>query len=114
MAIAKMKLINISAEKEYLDDVLLKFVDLDYFHPEPAVKFIDTVHGLTSMDEENPVSEVLSRFKEICSDMDLDLPNIAMRDKDYDLGGMKNYMENVCINILFKMLSMIMLCLDFK
>lgn len=94
-AIAKMKLINISAEKEYLDDVLLKFVDLDYFHPEPAVKFIDTVHGLTSMDEENPVSEVLSRFKEICSDMDLDLPNIAMRDKDYDLGGMKNYMENV-------------------
>ena len=95
MAIAKMKLINISAEKEYLDDVLLKFVDLDYFHPEPAVKFIDTVHGLTSMDEENPVSEVLSRFKEICSDMDLDLPNIAMRDKDYDLGGMKNYMENV-------------------
>ncbi len=95
MAIAKMKLINISVEKEYLDDVLLKFVDLDYFHPEPAVKFIDTVHGLTSMDEENPVSEVLSRFKEICSDMDLDLPNIAMRDKDYDLGGMKNYMENV-------------------
>ena len=95
MAIAKMKLINISAEKEYLDDVLLKFVDLDYFHPEPAVKFIDTVHGLTSMDEENPVSEVLSRFKEICSDMDLDLPNIAVRDKDYDLGGMKNYMENV-------------------
>ena len=95
MAIAKMKLINVSAEKEYLDDVLLKFVDLDYFHPEPAVKFIDTVHGLTSMDEENPVSEVLSRFKEICSDMDLDLPNIAMRDKDYDLGGMKNYMENV-------------------
>lgn len=95
MAIAKMKLINISAEKEYLDDVLLKFVDLDYFHPEPAVKFIDTVHGLTSMDEENPVSEVLSRFKEICSDMDLDLPNIAMRDKNYDLGGMKNYMENV-------------------
>ncbi|MFR9256866.1 MAG: hypothetical protein ACLVJ6_15975 [Merdibacter sp.] len=47
------------------------------------------------MDEENPVSEVLSRFKEICSDMDLDLPNIAMRDKNYDLGGMKNYMENV-------------------
>lgn len=95
MAIAKMKLVNISAEKEYLDDVLLRFIDLDYFHPEPAVKFIDTVHGLTSMDEENPVTEVLSRFKEICSDMDLDMPNIAMRDKDYDLNKMKNYMEDV-------------------
>ena len=95
MAIAKMKLINISAEKEYLDDVLLKFVDMNYFHPEPAVKFIDTVHGLTSMDEENPVSEVLSRFKEICSDMSLDLPNIAMREKNYDLDKMKTYIEEV-------------------
>ncbi len=95
MAIAKMKLINISAEKEYLDDVLLKFVDLDYFHPEPAVKFIDRVHGLTSMDEENPVSETLSRFKEICSDMDLELPEITMREKDYDLQGMKDYIESV-------------------
>ncbi len=95
MAIAKMKLINISAEKEYLDDVLLRFVDMNYFHPEPAVKFIDTVHGLTSMDEENPVSEVLSRFKEICSDMSLELPNIAMREKNYDLDKMKAYIEEV-------------------
>lgn len=95
MAIAKMKLINISGEKEYLDDVLLKFVDLDYFHPEPAARFIDTVHGLTSMDEENPVSEVLSRFKEICSDMQLEMPKIAMREKEYDLSGMKEYMESV-------------------
>ena len=95
MAIAKMKLINISAEKEYLDDVLLRFVDMNYFHPEPAVKFIDTVHGLTSMDEENPVSEVLSRFKEICSDMSLELLNIAMREKNYDLDKMKAYIEEV-------------------
>ena len=50
MAIAKMKLITISAEKEHLLDVLQKFIDLDYFHPEPASKFIDSVHGLSSMD----------------------------------------------------------------
>ena len=48
MAIAKMKLITISAEKEHLLDVLQKFIDLDYFHPEPASKFIDSVHGLSS------------------------------------------------------------------
>ena len=58
MAIAKMKLITISAEKEHLLDVLQKFIDLDYFHPEPASKFIDSVHGLSSMDEENPVAEL--------------------------------------------------------
>ena len=50
---------------------------------------------LTSMDEENPVSETLSRFKEICSDMDLELPEITMREKDYDLQGMKDYIESV-------------------
>ena len=61
MAIAKMKLITISAEKEHLLDVLQKFIDLDYFHPEPASKFIDSVHGLSSMDEENPVAELSAR-----------------------------------------------------
>ena len=49
MAIAKMKLINITADNEYLNDVLLKFVDLNYFHPEPASKFVDSVHGLTTL-----------------------------------------------------------------
>lgn len=95
MAIAKMKLINITGDNEYLNDVLLKFVDLDYFHPEPATKFVDSVHGLTTLVEENPIVEVLNHFKEVVSDMELDVPEKEMRSRDYDLDEMKAYIDDI-------------------
>lgn len=95
MAIAKMKLVNIIADKEYLNDVLLKFVDLDYFHPEPASKFVDSVHGLTTMNEDNPITEPLTHFRELCEAMELTLPEVRMRNKEYDLVRMQRYMDEV-------------------
>ena len=95
MAIAKMKLINITGDNEYLNDVLLKFVDLDYFHPEPATKFVDSVHGLTTLVEENPIVEVLNHFKEVVSDMELDVAEKEMRSRDYDLNEMKAYVDDI-------------------
>lgn len=95
MAIAKMKLINITADKEYLDDVLLKFVDLDYFHAEPASKFVDSVHGLTTMNEENPITEPLSHFREVCAEMELELPEVKMRNKEYHLDKISRYVDDV-------------------
>lgn len=95
MAIAKMKLINITGDNEYLNDVLLKFVDLDYFHPEPATKFVDSVHGLTTLVEENPIVEVLNHFKEVVSDMELDVAEKEMRSRDYDLNEMKAYIDDI-------------------
>lgn len=95
MAIAKMKLINITGDNEYLNDVLLKFVDLDYFHPEPATKFVDSVHGLTTLVEENPIVEVLNHFKEVVSDMELDVAEKEMRSRDYDLDEMKAYIDDI-------------------
>lgn len=95
MAIAKMKLINITGDNEYLNDVLLKFVDLDYFHPEPATKFVDSVHGLTTLVEENPIVEVLNHFKEVVSDMELDVPEKEMRSRDYNLDEMKAYIDDI-------------------
>lgn len=95
MAIAKMKLVNISADKAYLDDVLLKFVDLDYFHPEPASKFIDSVHGLTSMNEDNPITEPLNRFYEIVAQMQLELKQVSIREKEYNLSEMMQYVEDI-------------------
>lgn len=95
MAIAKMKLVNITGDNEYLNDVLLKFVDLDYFHPEPASKFVDSVHGLTTLNEENPIIEVLNHFKEVIQDMDLDVPDREMRSRDYDLAHINAYVDEV-------------------
>ena len=95
MAIAKMKLVNITADNEYLSDVLLKFVDMDYFHPEPASKFVDTVHGLTTLSDENPIAEVLAYTKEVVAAMQLDLPQIQMKSRDYDLAKIQSYVERV-------------------
>lgn len=95
MAISKMKLINITGDNEYLDDVLLRFVALDCFHPEPASKFVDSVHGLTSLLEENPITEVLTHFNEVTTEMDLDIPAKDVRDRDYDLDRIKTYIDKI-------------------
>ena len=93
MAIAKMKLVSISGDNEYLDDVLLRFVDLDCMHPEPASKFVDSVHGLTTLNDENPVSELLNHFYEIVEDMKLDVKEMKSRDKDYDVKKMQETLD---------------------
>ena len=95
MAIAKMKLINIIGDNEYLNDVLLKFVALDYFHPEPASKFVDSVHGLTTLPDENPVIDVLNHFNEVATEMDLDIAESDVRSRDYDLDQMNAYVDDI-------------------
>lgn len=95
MAISKMKLINIIGDNEYLNDVLLKFVALDYFHPEPASKFVDSVHGLTTLPDENPVIDVLNHFNEVVNDMDLQLPHSDVASRDYDLDQMNSYIDQI-------------------
>lgn len=95
MAISKMKLINIIGDNEYLNDVLLKFVTLDYFHPEPASKFVDSVHGLTTLPDENPIIEVLHHLYEVLGEMAMELPARDIRSLDYDLDKIKAYMNGV-------------------
>lgn len=95
MAISKMKLVNITADNEYLSDVLLRFVDLDCFHPELASKFVDSVHGLTTLNEENPITDVLQHFYEVIHDMEMQIPALDVKDRNYDLDRIKNYIEGI-------------------
>ena len=95
MAISKMKLVNILADNEYLNDVLLKFVELDYFHPEPASKFVDSVHGLTTLSDENPITDVLTHFNEVLQDMDMTLPVKDVKNGEYDLEGIRKYIDSI-------------------
>lgn len=95
MGIAKMKLVNITADNEYLSDVLLKFVDLNYFHPELATKFVDTVHGLTTLNEENPITEVLNNVQEVVARLNVELPQVNVRSRDYDLEEITSYVDGV-------------------
>ncbi len=62
MAIAKMMLLDIEFEQSQYDDVLLKLLEQDEFHPELASKFVDSVHGLSVLNRENPYADLLSRM----------------------------------------------------
>lgn len=95
MAIAKMKLMNIIADKKYLEEVLLRFHELDNFHPELATKIVDRVHGLTTLQDENPYTEIMNRFQDIYMDMGMVLTESNVKKRDCDLQKVKDYIEGV-------------------
>ena len=64
MAIAKLKLLNIEFPQEKNDDVLMKLIKLDNFHPELASKFVDSVHGLTVLNRENLYVDLIAKMEE--------------------------------------------------
>jgi len=93
MAIAKMKLINIVADNEYLDEVLARFIELDDFHPEPASKLAGSVHGLTTLYYENPYLKMLNRIREIEADMGLEIEKKEVDVKQCDLDRISRFIE---------------------
>ena len=95
MAIAKMKLVNITSDRAKLDEVLLRFVELDCFHPEPATKIAESVHGVTTLQEEDPYCELLSRLKDLEVNLGLSLNNEFIKDWKCDLNEMSTYMEQL-------------------
>lgn len=73
MAIAKLKLLEIEFPQEDYDDVLLKLINLDGFHPEYASKFADSVHGLSVLNRDNPYADLIQRMEEARDKYHLDL-----------------------------------------
>ena len=62
MAIAKLMLLDINFEQAQYDEVLFKLLEQKKFHPEPASKFVDSVHGLSVLNRENPYADLISRM----------------------------------------------------
>ncbi len=77
--IAKMQLVNITADKEKLDEVLARFVDFSGFHPADAGKIVSTVHGSTTYDGENPTVSLIEQIKEIEDELVLSLLPVKTR-----------------------------------
>lgn len=63
MAIAKLKLLDIEFPQEKDDEVLMKLIKLDNFHPELASKFVDSVQGLTVLNRENPYADLIAKME---------------------------------------------------
>ncbi|MGE4572199.1 MAG: V-type ATP synthase subunit I [Candidatus Izemoplasmatales bacterium] len=93
MAIAKLNLVNISSKNNNLDQVLEKFVTLDYVHPVVASDIVDKVHGLTSYSTENPCNIILKELEEIEKENDIVLPTIGVNSLDYTLDNMRDYIH---------------------
>ncbi len=95
MAIAKMKLVDITADLEQLDVALARFIDIREFHPIPAQQIIERVHGLTAFDDENPCSTLLQEISDIETKYGLNFPVIDQAEQVYSFNEMYDYLESV-------------------
>jgi|LFRM01.1.fsa_nt_gb V/A-type H+-transporting ATPase subunit I len=71
MRLTRLKLLNISAPNEYLDEVLEKVIELDEFYPEPAQNLVNSIHGAKTLREENPYEDMLKKVLETGRQMKL-------------------------------------------
>ena len=93
MAIAKMKLVNIISDKDRLDEVLLRLMEADDFHPEPASKIAQSVHGLKTLQDSNPFADIVAHFQDIENDMHMDLELTDFKTREYDLQKIRDYID---------------------
>ncbi|MFA6889646.1 MAG: V-type ATPase 116kDa subunit family protein [Bacilli bacterium] len=89
MSIAKTKLVNLTADLDLLDQVLMRFIDIKDFHPVLANKIVDQVHGLTSFIADNPCNVILQEIHEIEKEYGLIFPANEIRSLDYNLESMR-------------------------
>ncbi|MFH0766628.1 MAG: hypothetical protein V1920_00885 [Bacillota bacterium] len=73
MSIAKVKFIDLTANLNNLDRILMTFIDLKGFHPVLASEIIDKVHGLTSFVAENPCQPLLTELEDLENRYNLNL-----------------------------------------
>ena len=93
MSIAKVNFIDLTANIDKLDDILVRFIDLKGFHPVLASEIVDKVHGLTSFVADNPCQPLLSELEDLESKYQLNLPNIELTDQNYTFNEMYDYMH---------------------
>jgi len=94
MSIAKTRLVNITADLEYLDKVLGRFVYLDCIHPVPSNQIVDRVHGLTSFTSENPCINILKEISEIEQEYQFEIGNVVIGSIDDSFEKMRTYVSS--------------------
>lgn len=95
MAIAKMKLINLIFDESSLNEMLLRFVELDCFHPEAAGKIAETVKGVTVLEDEDPFSDLLAQCRDLEVEMGLSLASEPLKVRDLDLPKVRDELQTL-------------------
>lgn len=73
MAIEEMVLLNMTFDRNDLDEVLFKLKGTQYFYPQSASKIVKNVKGVHSLQSDNTYTLLSDRLIQIASDMKLDL-----------------------------------------
>lgn len=94
MTKVKMKLVNIIADHEDLDEVLSRFIKLKNFHPEPAIKIAKSVHGLSTLYDANPYTKILEEIKALAKSMSIELSSVPLPSMKFDMEEIHTYVED--------------------
>ncbi len=95
MAIAKLNLLEIEFPNSASDSVLLKLINVDGFHPEPASKFADSVEGLAVLNRENPYADLLTRMDELAAKYNIQYKKDKNIDIKLDIASSDQYFCNL-------------------
>lgn len=94
MAIAKTKLVNITADLQDLDKVLERFVGLRCIHPVLATEFVEKVHGLTAFSADNPCSVILKELTDMEKEFEYTIEVATIDYIGSSTEEMKSYVAN--------------------
>ncbi|MDY0139668.1 MAG: V-type ATPase 116kDa subunit family protein [Candidatus Izemoplasmatales bacterium] len=95
MAIAKLKLFNISSDSKNIDPILARLVEIDYIHLVQASNIVDKVHGLQSYSSDNPCSIILKEILDLEKNYQIEVPLKEVCSLDYSLESMRDYIHSI-------------------
>ena len=95
MAIEEMVLLNMTFDRQEVDEVLFKLKDSKYFYPQSASKIVNNVKGVHTLQEDNVYTKLLDRLIQIASDMKLDLNRDLAPQHSLDYQKNSDYLSEI-------------------
>lgn len=95
MAIEEMVLLNMTFDRQDLDQVLFNLKGSQYFYPQSASKIVNNVKGVHALQEDNVYTKMLDRLIQIASDMKLDLNRDLAPEHSLDIKKTDEYLKGV-------------------
>lgn len=95
MAIAKMKLVNIHADIEQLQDVLLRFIELKDFHPIEASQISKNLTPMKGVGEENTIKELYASATQLQRNLHLEFNESCSLKMNFTLEEIAEKLANI-------------------
>lgn len=92
MAIEEMTLLNMTFDRQELDQVLFNLKETKYFYPQSASKIVNNVKGVHAFQQDNVYTHLLDRIIQVASDMKLDLNKDLAHDYTLNLTQTESYL----------------------